>query len=81
MATRGGKTRRGRRNRWNGAAGSATVNRHVAKRQQTPEGLLAGDSGQVVLVTSTLSRLSFRHPHTYGRYEVISPPPVPSSFR
>ena len=80
MATRGGKTRRGQRRRWGGLRSREDVAREVQRRGCTPGGLLAGDGGRVALVTSTLSHLSYRHPHAYGRFEVVSAPPVPISF-
>lgn len=77
------KTRRGtskRGGRWQGARNQAALNQKIQRHTQTPGGLLAGDRGQVALVTSTLSHLSYRHPHAYGRFDVVSVPPVPINF-
>ena len=77
------KTRRGKRTRgswWQGLKKRETQAQRIQRRQQTPCGLLAGDRGRVALVTSTLSHLSYRHPHAYGRFETVSPPPVQCSF-
>ncbi len=77
------RTRRGTRTRggwWQGIKKRETQAQKINRRQGTPGGLLAGDSGQIVLVQSTLSHLSYRHPHAYGRYETVSPPVVALPF-
>ncbi len=76
------KTRRGtskRGGRWQGIRDSERE-REIRRRQQSPRGLLAGDRGNVVLVSSTLSHLTFRHPRAYGKYEMVPPPPAAHSF-
>lgn len=72
------KRRGGRANRRDKDA--HLIDREIQRRQQTPRGLLAGDRGEVVLVMSTLSHLSYRHPRAYGRYETVSAPPTPVNF-
>jgi len=77
------KTRRGtskRGGRWQGSRDQASREHQIQRRSGTPGGLLAGDKGRIALVTSTLSHLSYRHPHAYGRFEVVSAPPAPISF-
>ncbi|MBO9539665.1 hypothetical protein J7643_03635 [bacterium] len=77
------KTRRGtskRGGRWQGARNQAALNQKIQRQSQTPGGLLAGDRGQVALVTSTLSHLSYRHPVTYGRFELVPAPPAVINF-
>ena len=56
------------------------MDREIRRRQQTPRGLLAGDRGEVVLVMSTLSHLTYRHPRAYGKHEMVPPPPAANSF-
>ena len=80
MATRGGKTRRGTRNRWKGTSDRSEMDKEIYRRSQSPRALLAGDRGNVVLVSSTLSHLTFRHPRAYGKYEMVPPPPASYSF-
>jgi hypothetical protein len=75
------KTRRGTRTRggrWK--AVRETQAQKIQRLQQTPGGLLAGDRGRVALVQSTLSHLSYRHPHAYGRWDIVPAPPVPAAF-
>ncbi|MBU6428997.1 MAG: hypothetical protein KGR26_08305 [Cyanobacteria bacterium REEB65] len=76
------KTRRGtskRGGKWQGIR-QADMDREIYRRAQTPRGLLAGDRGNVVLVNSTLSHLTYRHPRAYGKYEMVPPPPAAYSF-
>ena len=72
------KKRGGRANRhdWN----RQVTDWEVHRRSQTPKGLLAGDRGQIALVTSTLSHLSYRHPRAYGKHDLVPAPPAACSF-
>ncbi|MDA8217657.1 MAG: hypothetical protein M0Z94_08590 [Dehalococcoidales bacterium] len=80
MATRGGKTRRGRRNRWDGTNDREATDWNIYRHSQNPGGLLAGDRGKIALVTSTLSHLSYRHPRAYGKHDLVPAPPAACSF-
>lgn len=77
------KTRRGtskRGGRWQGSRDQAALNHKIERHAQTRRGLLAGDRGEVVVITSTLSRLSYKHPRAYAKFNLEPIPDVPIHF-
>lgn len=79
MATRGGKTRRGKSSRYRDTSanlGYAGESRNMAilAKSGTPFALAAGVYGKVELVTSDLSRLDVICPRAVGKYELVPRP-------